>query len=65
MPCVQNVSVIDKRCLNKCQGVFITGIVEKELDLDQVKKILSKVDKDYEGYKLGGDPKVPSFVGGK
>ena len=60
------MSVIDKRCLNKCQGLFITGIVEKELDQGQVKKIMSKVEMDYERYKVGGNLKVPSsFFEGK
>ena len=59
------MSVIVRGCLSKCQGVFITGIDKEEPDHDQVKKILSKVDKDYERYKLGGNIDVPSFLGGK
>ena len=45
--------VTDKGCLNKCQGLFITGIDRKEHDPKQWEEILSKVDEEYERYKSG------------
>ena len=66
MACVKNVSKIDTGCLSKCDGLFITGINKEEFDQEQVKEILSKVETQYESYKLGGEqPILPSFVEGK
>ena len=61
---MQNVSIIGSGCLNKCDGLFITGIFKEEFDKGQVKEILAKVELDYERYKLGGDQQQPSFIEG-
>ena len=53
MSCFKNVSVTVNDCLKKCQGLFITGIDQREHDKKQLEKILSNVKEDYEKYKSG------------
>ena len=64
MMCVKMVEVSDNDCLNKCDGLFITGVDTKEFEQDQVKDILSKVNDDYEKYKTGRNIEYLSSIGG-
>ena len=59
MKCVKNITVYDKECLNKCDGLFITGIERREFDQEKVDKILAKVEDDYERYKTGANLQLP------
>ena len=65
LKCVRNISVADKECLNKCDGLFITGVNEKEFDQEQVDSILAQVEDEYEKYKTGANLQLPPSIGSK
>ena len=65
MKCVKMIEASDNDCLNRCDGLFITGVERTEFDQDQVRDILSKVEDDYIKYKTGRDLEFLSSIGGK
>ena len=65
LKCVRNISITDNDCLNKCDGLFITGYDRLDFEADQVEQILAIVKTDYEFYKSGGSLKLPEELGGK
>ena len=65
LSCVKNISVSsDNDCLNKCDGLYITGYERLKFEEDQVEAIMSKIEDDYEFYKSGGNLKLPAKIGG-
>ena len=64
MKCIKNVHISDNDCLNKCDGLFITGVDRREFEKNQVEDILSQVEDDYEKFKTGANLKYLSSIGG-
>ena len=57
MDCVKNISTYDNDCLNRCEGLFITGFERREFEKDQVDKVVSLVKNEYEKFKVGDYPR--------
>ena len=49
--CVKKIYVEEQECLQKCQGLFITGLERRKFDDLHEKFLLSKIVKDYSRYK--------------
>ena len=61
---MHNISISDNECLNKCDGLFITGFERREFEQEQVEEILSNIMDDYELYKSGSNLTDSTKFGG-
>ena len=57
--CVNSIAM-PSDCLSSCQGLFVTGFERIEFEESEKKKILSKVNDDYDLYTAGKFWKKPS-----
>ena len=64
MKCVKSLAVDENDCLNKCDGLFITGVEKRGFEQEQVENILSIIKDDYEKYKSGENLEYPTSIGG-
>ena len=51
LQCVKEVTILDKKCLKSCEGLYVTSYFKSKLGEDLFADFWSKVQADYMKYK--------------
>ena len=65
LECITHVPVIDRDCLEGCQGLYVTSYFKSKLEENDFATFWSKVDKDYDKYKEKATVNFPEKMKGK
>ena len=62
--CVKEITVLDEKCLNSCEGLYVTSYFKSKIGEESFSDFWVKVEDDYMKYKARKTVKFPKELKG-